>query len=169
MKYILFLLFSVSFLFGADVNISDTDIVERVINFVIFVAILWYLTADKLRELFANRKEKISKKLDEVQDKLKTAKKAKEQALRRLEEAKEKASDMVITAKKEAYLVMQKIDGQFKIDIENIIKNNDILMDFEQKKMEREVVEEVLSELFKTKIASFETSDYINILNKKVA
>ncbi|PAF44218.1 F0F1 ATP synthase subunit B [Helicobacter sp. 11S02596-1] len=169
MKYILFLLLPASLLFGADVNVSDTDIVERVINFVIFVAILWYLVADKLKNVFATRREKISKRLDEVQDKLKTAKKAKEQALRRLEEAKEKASDMVATAKKEAYLVMQKIDEQSKIDIENIMKNNETLMDFEQKKMEREVVEEILLELFKTKIGSFETSDYINILNKKVA
>ncbi|PAF48588.1 hypothetical protein BKH46_00525 [Helicobacter sp. 12S02634-8] len=158
-----------SALLGSEVDISDTDIVERIVNFVIFIAILWYLAADKLKELFATRRENIAKKLEEVQDKLKTAKKAKEQALRKLEESKSKATDMVATAKKEAYLVMQKIEEQSRVDIENIIKNNEILMDFEQKKMEREVVEEILTELFKTKVGTFETSDYIHILNKKVA
>ncbi|WP_180675671.1 F0F1 ATP synthase subunit B [Helicobacter sp. 11S03491-1] len=169
MKYIVLLLFCTSCLFAQEVNISDTDIVERVINFVIFLAILWYFVADKLKQIFVSRREGIAKKLNEVQDKFKNAKKEKEQALRKLEEAKEKASDMLAIAKKEAYLIAQKIDEQSKSDIEHLIKNNEILMDFEQKKMEKQVVDEILSELFKTKTSSLEISDYIHILNKKVA
>ncbi|PAF52734.1 F0F1 ATP synthase subunit B [Helicobacter sp. 13S00477-4] len=168
MKYLFCFLFGASFLFGADINLSDTDIVERVINFVIFIAIIWYLLADKLKKLFSDRRESIAKKLDEVQEKLKIANKTKEQALQKLEEAKEKAIDIVAIAKKEAYLIVQKIDEQSKVDIENLIKNNEILMDFEQKKMEKEVIQDILFELFSQE-ASFENSDYLNILNKKVS
>lgn len=170
MKYIFLFLLSFSILLGADnVNISETDIVQRVINFVIFIAIIWYFVADKLKKMFSDRREGIVKKLQDVQDQLKEAKKSKEQALRKLEESKERALDMIATAKKEAYLITQKIDEQSRIDIEHIIKSNENLMDFEQKKMEKEVIDEILNELFKTEVCTFETADYVNILNKKVA
>lgn len=170
MKYILLFLFGTSFLFAAsDVNISETDIVQRVINFVIFIAILWYLVADKLKQMFSNRREQIVSRLNQAQDKLESAKKSKKEALKKLEEAKERATQMVALAKKEAYMISQKFDEQFKLDVENMIKSNEILMEFEQKQMERKVVEEVLCELFKTQASSFEVSKYVNILNKKVA
>lgn len=170
MKYILLFLFGTSFLLAAsDVNISQTDIVQRVINFVIFIAILWYFVADKLKKMFSDRREQIITRLNQAQDKLQLAKKSKEEALKKLEEAKERATQMVATAKKEAYMISQKFDDQFKADVENMIKNNEILMEFEQKQMERKVIEEVLSDLFKTPASSFEVSKYVSILNQKVA
>lgn len=170
MKYILLFLLGTSFLFAAsDVNISQTDIVQRVINFVIFIAILWYFVADKLKKMFSNRREQIVNRLNQAQDKLELAKKSKKEALKKLEETKERAAQMIALAKKEAYMISQKFDEQFKLDVENMIKSNEILMEFEQKQMERKVVEEVLCELFKTQASSFEVSKYVNILNKKVA
>lgn len=168
MRYIFLLLFSLEISFGSEANIADTDIVQRVINFVIFVAILWYFVADKLKGFFASRKLEISKKLDVVQDKLEEAKKIKEQALRKLEEARETAVEIVSTARKEAYLAVQKIDEQSRTDIEHIIKNNEVLMEVEQKRVEREVVDEVLLELFGKKASILETSEYVGILSKKV-
>lgn len=168
MKYTLLLLFLSGFSFGAGGNVAETDIVQRIINFVIFIAILWYFVADKLKELFVSRRQTISEKLDVVQDKLRSSKKEKEQVLRRLEEARETAADIVATAKREAYLAIQKIDEQSKMDIEHIIKNNEVLMGIEQKKVEREVADEILLELFKTKTSILETSEYIGILNKRV-
>ncbi|MDO7252748.1 F0F1 ATP synthase subunit B [Helicobacter cappadocius] len=169
MKYILLFLLGSSMLFAADVNISQTDIVERTINFFIFLAILWYFVADKLKYIFTNRREQIVLRLNQTQEKLKIAKKAREEAIKRLDEAKERATDMVALAKKEAYLVSQKLDEQFKLDVENMIKNNEALMEFERKRMEKKVVEEILSRLFQTDASSFDVSKYVNILNKRVA
>lgn len=155
-----------SLIFASAVDISKTDIVERSINFIIFIAILWYLLAGKLKAFFGARREKIAQRLSEVQEKLKIAKNNKEQALRKLEEAKEQASQILANAKKEAYLIAQKIEEQSSVDIEIMRKNSEILMEFEQRKMEKEVVDEVLQEVFAQ--SKLNTTEYVNILEKKV-
>lgn len=155
-----------SLIFASAVDISKTDIVERSINFIIFIAILWYLLAGKLKAFFSARREKIAQRLSEVQEKLKIAKNNKEQALRKLEEAKEQASQILANAKKEAYLIAQKIEEQSSVDIEIMRKNSEILMEFEQRKMEKEVVDEVLQEVFAQ--SKLNTTEYVNILEKKV-
>ena len=38
---------------------GETDIVERTINFVIYIAILYYLAADKIKAIFVARQESL--------------------------------------------------------------------------------------------------------------
>lgn len=167
MRYILgLILFSLTFLFANAIDFSQTDFIERSINFVIFVIILWLLLAKKAKAFFLARSERISNQLLEVQEKLKIAKNHKEQALRRLEEAKENATEILANAKREAYMIEQKIEEQSRRDIENMIKNTELLMDFEQKRMEKEVVDEVLEEVFSQ--STLNTAEYVNIIEKKV-
>lgn len=149
-----------------DVQLADTDFLERAINFIIFVAILWFLVAKKAKAFFNTRRDKIAERLLEVQEKLKQAKKNKEQALRKLEEAKEVAAEIIANAKREAYMIAQKMEEQSSIDIENMIKNTENLMEIEQKKMEKEVVSEILEEVFKE--SKINAAEYVKILEKKV-
>ncbi|WP_104697176.1 MULTISPECIES: F0F1 ATP synthase subunit B [unclassified Helicobacter] len=160
-----FLLFS-TLVFATAVDLSQTDMLERTINFVIFIAILWYFFAAKAKDFFASRREKIAERLSEVQERLKVAKNDKEHALRKLEEAREKANEILEVAKKEAYVIAQKIEEQSSIDIETMRKNTEVLMEFEQRKMQKEVVEEVLHEVFSQN--QLNTAEYINILERKV-
>ena len=78
---------------------GETDIVVRVINFSIFVAILWYLMADKVIGFFRERKESIARKFQEVEDRLKKTKEQKEMLKTKLEEAKVKANEIVDDSK----------------------------------------------------------------------
>ncbi|MCE3037845.1 F0F1 ATP synthase subunit B [Helicobacter anatolicus] len=149
-----------------DVQLADTDFLERAINFIIFVAILWFLVAKKAKAFFAARRNKIAERLLEVQEKLKQAKKNKEQALRKLEEAKEVAAEIIANAKREAYMIAQKMEEQSSVDIENMIKNTENLMEIERKKMEKEVVSEILEEVFKE--SKINAAEYVKILEKKV-
>ena len=168
MRYLssFFLLFS-SFALASEVDISQTDIIPRSINFIIFVLILWFLFAGKLKAFLQERREKISLQFSEVQDKLKIAKKEKEQALRKLEEAKETAAEIIANAKKESYLVAQKIEEQTRADIEVMMKNAEALMSFETKQMEKEVVMEVLDEVFAEN--RLDAHAYGSILEKRLA
>ena len=151
---------------GSGVDIAQSDFFARSVNFVIFVVIVWVLFAGKVRAFFASRRECISMQLSEVQDRLKSAKDNKEQALRRLEEAKEQAAEILSNAKKECYLIAQKVEEQSSIDIENMFKHTQSLMEFEYKLMEKQVVDEVLTEVFaQTKLSA---QEYVNILQKKV-
>ncbi len=167
MRYILSLsLLCCVFLNAAAVDISDTDFIARLINFIIFVIIVWMLIAKRAKVFFNERSRAISDQLSEVQVKLKNAKNQKEQALRRLQEARENAAEILANAKKESYLVVQKIEEQSGHDIEVMIKNTELLMEFEQKRMQRAVVSEVLDEIFsESKISS---SEYGSIIEKKV-
>ncbi|CBG39693.1 F0F1 ATP synthase subunit B [Helicobacter mustelae] len=171
MRFVVLSLASLCALFGAsehllEVEFADSDFIARLINFVIFVAIVWLLLAKRMKMFFGERKNKISQKLLEVQERLKVAKSNKEQALRKLEEARERANKILANAKKESYTITQKIEQQSSADIENMMKSVENLMEFEQKKMEKEVVMEVLDEVFgESKINS---QEYVKILEKKV-
>ena len=153
---------------AAEVNIAQTDFSERVINFAIFLAILWYLGAHRLKALLQARQAGISKRFDEVQSKISAAKKAKEQAQKQLDEARKKASDIIATAK-EAIVIAQRCEEQCSADIESLIKSNESLMAFEQRKAKVELVESVLKELFNSEAADIDTQEYVRILSKKVA
>ncbi len=166
MRLFLVVLGCLSVAYAAAVDISQTDIKWRVINFVIFVAIVWVLVAKHAKAFFAARREKISLQLSEMQERLKEVKIQKEQALRRLEEAKKDALEIIASAKKEAYLLTQKIEEQSRYDIENLIKNTENLMEFEQRRMEKEVISEVLDEVFKK--TQLHSADYGAIIEKKV-
>lgn len=167
MRYILsFCLLYCVFLNAAAVDISETDFVARLINFVIFVVIVWMLIAKKAKMFFSERSRSISDQLSEVQVKLKNAKNQKEQTLRRLQEARESAAEILANAKKESYLVAQKIEEQSGHDIEIMMKNTELLMEFEQRRMEKAVIDEVLDQIFaESKISA---SEYGNIIEKKV-
>lgn len=167
MRYILGLFFLCCVTVNAaSVGILETDFIARSINFVIFVLIVWVLVAKKAKAFFSERTMGISEKLSEIQTKLKSAKSQKEHALRRLQEAKENAAEITANAKKESYLVTQKIEEQFGKDIEVMMKNTEILMEFERKQMEKEVVAEVLDEIFmESKISG---AEYGRIIEKKV-
>ncbi len=169
MKYILIVAFFGGALYASGSDIAQTDFSERAINFVIFVAILWYLLADKLRVLLANRRQEIADRFEEVQKKMKAAKQVREQAQKQLEEAKKKANDIIATAKKEAVLIAQKYEDQCSADIENLIRTNESLMQFEQRKVQVEIVELVLKELFNSGVANIDTDEYVKILTRKVA
>ncbi len=161
--------FSGILLASGGVDISKTDFVERVINFVIFVAILWYFAADKFKALLKNRRDDIIFRLEEIQNKVKTAKSAKEQAQKQLDDMTKKAAEIISDAKKEAILIAQKYEDQYKVDAETIAKNMESLMHFEQRKMQGEAIEEILDELFKEDSAKISNEDYLRILNRKVS
>lgn len=148
---------------------GETDIVERTINFVIFVAILYYLAADKVKAIFAARQESIATELEKVQEKLKESKKAKEQAQKRLEESKRMAEDVILTAKKEVVLLTQKVEDSTKSDIENLIRQYNDSMEFEKRKAERAIIDEILAELFESDATKLDKAAYGEILLKKVA
>ncbi len=148
---------------------GETDIVERTINFVIYIAILYYLAADKIKAIFVARQESIATELSKVQEKLKESKHAKEQAQKRVEESRRKAEEIVVSARKEASLLTQKIEESTRVEVESLIRHYQDSMEFEKRKREQSVVNEILSELFGSDATKLEKGAYAEILLKKVA
>ncbi|WP_187846694.1 F0F1 ATP synthase subunit B [Helicobacter pylori] len=167
-KMVLGFLILLSPLCATELDISQTDIIERSLNFLLFAGILWYFLAKKLRSFLRSKSLEISKRLEEIQAQLKVSKENKKKLLKELEQAKEKAELIISDANKEAYTITQKYELQTKMDVENLIKNSKALMDLEVKKIKRELVERVFKDLIESKKVSFNVQDCVNILKQRL-
>ncbi|OLR50860.1 ATP F0F1 synthase subunit B [Helicobacter pylori] len=167
-KMVLGFLIFLSPLCATGLDISQTDTIERSLNFLLFVGILWYFLAKKLRSFLRSKSLEISKRLEEIQAQLKVSKENKKKLLKELEQAKEKAELIISDANKEAYTITQKYELQTKMDVENLIKNSKALMDLEVKKIKRELVESVFTDLRESKKVSFNVQDCVNILKQRL-
>ena len=171
MKKIAFFVICVGFpsLIFASASIQESDFIQRVINFVIFVAILWYFAFDSIKGIFVNRRNAISARLQEVQENLHKAKREKETAQKRLEESKEKAKNIVNAAKQEAYLLEQKYNDQIKKDIETLKYPLESNIEFERRKITHEAVDELLNKLIQSDDVQLNKEDYVNIITKRIS
>lgn len=156
-------------LFASGSGSGETDIIERVINFGIFAAILYYLVADKAVKFFKDRSLGISADLEKAQNRLKESKKLKDEALAKLAMAKREAEEIVKDAKREAEIISAKIKESVKADLEMMEKHASDSMSLERRKVQKSVVKEVLEELFSDSSASINDKNLSQIVLKKVA
>ena len=148
---------------------TSNDFFPRVVNFLIFAGIIYYLLADKTREFFEGRQNKIASRLEEIQQKLKESKQAKEDAIAKVEEAKGSAEIILQTAKKEIENYKTKATEDLKRELENLEVSYKDKEELEKKRLIREVVSEIIEELFEREEDILKKDDLIDILNKKVA
>jgi F-type H+-transporting ATPase subunit b len=148
---------------------AQTDIVQRTVNFLLFAGLIWYLVAEPVKSYFAARSKAISDELQKVQEKLNESIALKKEALSKITEAEKYASALEVTSKKENKLINDKMMFQCESELEILSKQNASLMDFEQRKMVRSVVENVLSEVLSQSADSFDTEAMANVILKKVA
>jgi len=150
MKKLVFLVALLSSaLFANEAVSGGTDIVARTINFLIFVAILWYLVGNKAITFFRNRKEEIANKFQEVENKLKEAKLKKEELKAKLEEAKIKATEIIEDSKKEAEHIYQSILEETKAELEIMEKHFEEAKVAEIRKAKREAIKTFLEDVLK--------------------
>ena len=111
------------------------DIVPRTINFIIFAAILYYLIANPVKNAYKGRIEGIAARLDNIEQKLKESKAKKDDAIKRVEEAKANADSLVETARKEAFLISERIKEETMQEIVNLEKSFQDQKEFEKRRM----------------------------------
>ena len=148
---------------------GGTDIVQRTVNFVIFVGILWYLLAEPVKNFFGGRSQDIADELQKVQDRLKESKQAKEAAQAKVTEAEKLAEEIVVTASKEGKILNEKILKQCDADLETMSKQGGAGMELEQRKMVRNLVEEIMNDVLAQESSALDKDAMANIIMKKVA
>ncbi len=154
---------------ASEVSIENSDFVMRSVNFVIFVALLWWLVAKWIKGALKARKDSIASQLNAVQDKLAQTKANKELALKELENAKKLARDIVEGAKKEAVILSDGIALQCKNDSESLRKAHAERLNFEQRRIKKAVIAEILDELLSDKNVALDKKAFVEILAKRVA
>jgi F-type H+-transporting ATPase subunit b len=151
---------------GEDVQ---TDIVPRTVNFIIFVAIVYYLLADKFKTYFDERSQSIQAQLDEVQKKLEESKKKMETAKAELENAKNIASELVKDSMADVNTIKSKVAKSYENEMANLLKNYNDKTELETRKARKAIAEEVLDELFNDNNITITKDNLQNIILKKVA
>ena len=142
------------------------DIVPRTINFIVFAAILYYFIANPIKNAYKGRIAGIAARLDNIEQKDSKAKK--DDALRRVEEAKANAASLVETARKEAVLISERIKEETRQEVANLEKSFQDQKEFEKRRMVKSVVGEILNEIFASDSVKMDQSELINIMLKRV-
>ena len=170
MKKLLFILSCVAplALFANDAGV-ETDILQRTVNFFIFIAILYYLLADKVKAYFGDRTSSIQAQLDKVQEVLKESEVKVEDAKQELENAKKIAADIVDTANADINSIKTQIEDMIEQEIAHLSKHFDEKVEVETKKAKKEIVSEILEELLHTDNIALSQEDLANVVLKKVA
>lgn len=148
---------------------AGTDIVQRTVNFLLFAGLIWYLVAEPVKNYFASRSQSIADEMKKVQDKLKESVSLKKDALAKVTAAEKFAADLVVNSKKENKVINDTIMTQCDADIEILVKQQAVLVEFEQRKMVRSVVENTLKEVLSQSDDSFDKEAMANVILKKVA
>jgi F-type H+-transporting ATPase subunit b len=148
---------------------GETDIVQRTVNFLLFAGLIWYLVAEPVKNYFAARSKAISDELQKVQEKLNESIALKKEALSKISEAEKYAAELENASKKENKMINDKIMLQCESELETLAKQQASLIDFEQRKMVRGVVENVLNEVLSQSADSFDKEAMANVILKKVA
>lgn len=120
MRFLVCIVLFLGVLPASDVSISQSDFVERFVNFVIFFSILWYLGADKVKNIFLQRTQSIIKRFERMQEEEKMLRKQLQEAEMILEDAKAKSAEIIANAKKEAFLIAEQFDMRLEHDIKAI-------------------------------------------------
>jgi len=154
---------------ASDAGQGNTDIVQRTVNFLLFAGLIWYLVAEPVKNFFASRSQAIADEMKKVQDRLRETAELKKEALARVSEAEKFAEELVLSSKKENKILNDAIIAQCETDLETLVKQQAVLMDFEQRKMVRKVVEETLEEVLSQSADSFDKEAMANVILKKVA
>ena len=163
------LIASVSALASGGAAEGGTDIVPRTINFLIFVGIIWYLVAEPIKGYFTGRSKGIADELDKVQVKLRESKESKEAAVQNVADAKAHAAEIIASAEKEKSILHDSVMNQCDADLENLVNQNGAVMDLEQRRAVRDVVNEIMDDVMVEASVTLDKEKMAQIIMKKVA
>ena len=89
--------------------------------------------------------------------------------MKKLEEAKANAAEALIVSKKEAEILANGIKEELQGELALLDRHFEEQKEYELRKMEKEVISQVLAELFDENNAHFGQKEIINIMMKKAS
>jgi F-type H+-transporting ATPase subunit b len=154
---------------ASEAEHAGTDIVQRTVNFLLFAGLVWYLVGEPVKSYFAARSQAIADDLKKVQDKLDESVALKKEAQAKITDAEKYAEELSAVAKKENKIINDNIMSQCEMELEALGKQHASLMEFEQRNMVRNVVEDIMKETLSQSSENFDKEAMANVILKKVA
>lgn len=148
---------------------TQTDILPRTVNFLIFAALAYYLLAEKLKGFFAGRSASIAKAYEDAENKIKEAKAALNEAKAKKDEASKLASELIASAKTDAVVQAKKIAEYADEEVARIQKSTEEEKAMLRKKAIIDAVEDAMSEIVDKEGFGVDEKDFAKIIAKRVA
>jgi len=158
-----------TYAFASEAGHGETDIVQRTVNFLLFAGLVWYLVGEPAKNYFASRSQAIADEFKKAQDRLDESIALKERALAKISAAEKFAEELVVTSKKENKIINDNIMSQCELDLETLAKQASTSREYAQRKMVRNVVENVIKETLAQSSGDFDKEAMANVILKKVA
>jgi len=100
-----------------DVSMFNSDFFYRVLNFSVFMGILYYLAANPIKEFFVGRSAGIANQLEEIEAKLQAS-----------ENERLTAEENVLKAEAKAKSILSDAEHEAKLLSENIVEKNEVTL-----------------------------------------
>ncbi len=146
-----------------------SDFIPRIFNFVVFFGLIYYLAASPIKAFFKGRKEGIAAQLNEIESKLQEAKERQKDAEKALVESEAKANEIIEDSKKEAALLVNRIEENRAKDLVLLEKLYEERMQHEERRMLKETIASVLHENITADDIPLSEKQVVEIIAKKVA
>jgi len=168
-RILVLLLMISTYALASEVKDGGSDIVQRTVNFILFAGLVWYLVGEPIKKYFTSRSQGIADELKKVQEKLDESIALKKEALAKISDAEKFAQELAESSKKENKMIYDALLAQGETELETLTKQNISKKEFEERKMVREVVEEIVTETLSQSADSFDKEAMANVILKKVA
>ena len=157
------------FLYASDSSITQTDIIQRTVNFIIFISICYYLLAKHVKSYFTQRTQNIRFELEKVQELENEMQLKIKDAQQKIENAKRTATQMIQNAHDDVESINLEIENQAKQEISRINKTSDERISIETRIVKQEIVDDIINNLLQDENIIINQNDLASIIMNKVA
>jgi len=152
-----------------DVSMFNSDFFYRVLNFSVFMGILYYLAANPIKEFFVGRSAGIASQLEEIEAKLQASENERLVAEENVVKAETKAKSIVVDAEEEAKLLAEKIAEKNEVALTHLEKQAVEKQALSSKKATQSTIDNLLNDGFDNDDIAVDDSKVVSLVSGKVA
>jgi len=152
-----------------EVTMTNSDFFYRILNFSVFVGILYYLIANPIKDYFTGRTEGIANQLEEIEEKLQASKNERLEAEENLLKAETKAKEMVADAANEAKILSANISEKNALALEVLEKQAKDRDALAAKKATQATISTLLNDGFENADINVDEAKVVSLVSGKVA
>jgi len=152
-----------------DVSMFNSDFFYRVLNFSVFMGILYYLDANPIKDFFVGRSEGIANQLEEIEEKLQASKNERLLAEENLLKAETKAKEFVSDAGNEAKILSTNIADKNSVALTLLEKQAVEKQALSSKKATQSTIDALLNDGFDNSDITVDEAKVVSLISSKVA
>ncbi|CAA6801435.1 MAG: Unknown protein [uncultured Campylobacterales bacterium] len=149
-------------------KVSDTDIVARTINFTIFATIMYKLISGPLKSFLKDRQDAIANEFTDYEDRYTLLKRQFQKAKDKHSNLSLKSKEIVELAKQEAKEIEESSLLNLKTSMKNLEVDNQNYLINRKKSLKKEIINEIVEDVFKSDKLDLKVPDFVSIIEKKV-